>query len=297
MLVNRLKLSLRHIRVSTSTRPYLLEPFILKSTNIRYLSTFTSEYFSNESNDNITSIKPKIEGQDNTSESIRSTGRQKSNPNMNLFTQRLELFNTIKHIPEKIKDLVEQANKNNDANTNFVDAANTHSGLFIRQLKIEEEQQFQAGLTYHEMLQQLMKTGQGTGLKMVQRILLKWYEPMCEAISAEIKLVQQGVPGMNRMEIGPALMLIPIEKIAVIALDLSLSMVLKRGNLNVLVTPLAVSIGNLIENEVNLLKLKHGTGNLNYWERVMIANAVANKKYSMKVNTKLRKILDVDEWS
>lgn len=72
------------------------------------------------------------------------------------------------------------------------------SALFLRQLYAEEEQQSDAVSDYNEALKNLITVGRGTGLKYIQRVLLKWYEPLTRVLDAEVSLIEQRVVGQDR---------------------------------------------------------------------------------------------------
>ena len=76
---------------------------------------------------------------------------------------------------------------------------NAHqTSLLTRQIQIEEEQQNAAVVHYNESLKQLITMGRGTGLKYIQRVLLKWYEPLTRVLDAEISLIESRVVGPDR---------------------------------------------------------------------------------------------------
>lgn len=72
------------------------------------------------------------------------------------------------------------------------------SALVLRQYHMEEEQQTDAVNQYNESLKQLITMGRGTAMKYVQRVLLKWYEPLTRVLDAEISLIEQRVIGHDR---------------------------------------------------------------------------------------------------
>ena len=74
-----------------------------------------------------------------------------------------------------------------------------HTSLFARQLHMEQEQQSDAVEEYNESLKQLIVMGRGTGLKYVQRVLLRWYEPLTRVIDAEMSLIEARTSGQDRL--------------------------------------------------------------------------------------------------
>jgi DNA-directed RNA polymerase, mitochondrial len=208
----------------------------------------------------------------------------------------INLVNTIKHIPNRVKEILDKA-KDDESLDGDIKAVNEHSGLFIRQLKIEEEQQDEAVKSYQQAVEKLLQIGKGTGIKHIQRIVLKWYEPLCESIAGELKLVVDKVHGNNRTGYGPWLFVLPIDKLAVITIDTTLTAILRCGNDGAEITKIAYSIGNLIETETNLMKLKQGKSkDLNRYDAQLVLNSLADKKFAMKMQNKLRIILDEDTW-
>jgi hypothetical protein len=108
------------------------------------------------------------------------------------------LVRAIQHIPKKVQELEEKAAIDGETYRSDAVTAAARGGLFLRQLRIEEEQQEEAVNTYTDSLKELISIGRGTGLKHVQRILLRWYEPLTQEIAAEMKLIARKVPGNYR---------------------------------------------------------------------------------------------------
>jgi DNA-directed RNA polymerase len=161
-------------------------------------------------------------------------------------------------------------------------------GLYLKQLTIEEEQQSDAVSEYLESLQQLISMGRGTSLKYVQKILLRWYRPLTQEIEEEVRLIEEKVAGIDRAMYGPCMLLLPAEKLAVIALDEVLNSVLKSGNSGVQLLRIAARIGENIESEVCLIKLKKGKAGLRPWQQELIKSAYSAgtfKRQRMKLNS------------
>ena len=74
-----------------------------------------------------------------------------------------------------------------------------YNARYARQLIMEEEQQSDAVKEYNESLRQLITMGRGTGLKYVQRVLLRWYEPLTRLIDSEMALIEAKKAGHDRM--------------------------------------------------------------------------------------------------
>ena len=112
-----------------------------------------------------------------------------------------ELFNTFKNILSNMH--------NNEAagsalNTPMVNPSfsqikpNRPLTMVERQIEIEEKQHSAAVTEQAEMISSLRQLGRGTSLKRVQRNLVKWYEPLTEALQEEIRLIETNAPGGDR---------------------------------------------------------------------------------------------------
>ena len=74
-----------------------------------------------------------------------------------------------------------------------------YNARYARQLSMEEQQQSDAVKDYNESLLQLISIGRCTGLRYVQRVLLRWYEPLTRLIDSEIVLIEAKKSGHDRM--------------------------------------------------------------------------------------------------
>jgi DNA-directed RNA polymerase len=167
---------------------------------------------------------------------------------------------------------------------------------YVRQLNIEEEQQSDAVSEYLESLKQMISIGKGTSLKYIQRILLRWYTPLTQEIEEEVRLIEQKVAGNDRTQYGPCMLLLPAEKLAVIALDEVLNSILKTGNSGVHLTKIASNIGESIESEVCLIKLKKGKAGLRPWQQDLIKNAYSQGTFRRQ-RSKLNSLIEDEPWS
>jgi hypothetical protein len=111
---------------------------------------------------------------------------------------RQELVDALKQVASRTLDERKRQLKAEDIETfNKLEEAHK-SALFLRQLYAEEEQQSDAVSDYNESLKNLITVGRGTGLKYIQRVLLKWYEPLTRVLDAEVSLIEQRVVGQDR---------------------------------------------------------------------------------------------------
>lgn len=100
-----------------------------------------------------------------------------------------KLLKAIEHIPKSVADL-----------NNFFDDCDgrKYGGLYIRQINIEKEQHSKALEDFKRIQIELRKMGKATGLKNIQKVMLQSYEPLCNEIANEIKLISEKVPGKDR---------------------------------------------------------------------------------------------------
>lgn len=127
--------------------------------------------------------------------------------------------------------------------------------LVERQLKLEEEVRMQALQDHSKVLEDLMGMGRGTGLKIVQRMFLEWYEPFVDEIKEEIKLIKAHNYENGRNTYGPFLLLLPPEKLAIITINTVLNTVLRSHNAGGVVSQMSIDISDIIQTEfVTIMK-------------------------------------------
>ena len=206
------------------------------------------------------------------------------------------LLDTLAFIPKQVNS-VQKLALEEDTYQVEADIAQRRSGMYYRQIKIEEEQMTDAVNSYTESLNALLKMGKGTNMKFIQKILLEWYEPLSVALTQEIKAVKQREVAADRAAIGPILLLLPVEKLAVLTLNITLNGVLRSGNAGVRLNNLAMQVGQFVESEVNINKLKMGKGKLQGWQADLIKQAYANEKKARAIGNRIRVLLDEEAWS
>ena len=135
-------------------------------------------------------------------------------------------------------------------NNNMTPPNNSGQSMVQRQLAIEEETKLQALRDHTKVLNELMDMGRGTGLKVVQRMFLKWYEPFVLEIKEEINLIKtKKSDHYGRSVYGPLLMLLPPEKLAIITINTVLNAILRSHNAGGYVQSIVVDIADTIQTE------------------------------------------------
>jgi len=206
------------------------------------------------------------------------------------------LINAIKQIPMQVKELEVKAKKDyGKYGTDYAMATN-QSGLFLRQLKIEEEQLSEAANLHTEILQQLSKIGSSTGLKRIQMKILDWYEPFLKEVVNEIYLIETNISGFDRKQYGPCLLLLPPEKLSIIALNCTLNYIMKFGNVGISVAILAREIGRLVESEINVQKLQKSSDALKSWQRDILKKCLKDGPKHRMFSSRIQYLLGGEKW-
>jgi DNA-directed RNA polymerase len=86
-----------------------------------------------------------------------------------------------------------------------------------------------------------------------------------------------------------------VDKVAVIALDTTISAVLRNGNAGVATTTLTSEIGTLIETEVNLRKLKSSNEASSLWAKRLLKD---KPREAIQLYKRIKKIVkEIESWS
>ncbi|RYH29791.1 hypothetical protein EON65_07390 [archaeon] len=173
------------------------------------------------------------------------------------------------------------------------------SVLFKRQeaieLKIEEEAKYDR----KELLVNLRRIGQSTSTQKVHHGLASWYEPLAQALKEEEEMIKKKIKGVDRQVYGPYLMLLPLDRVAIVALDVVVGQIL-RSDKSVKIVTLLTEIGSALENELNLERLRAMKRNNKAAMFAMkkLEELANNKKETGRVYKNVRKVLnDPEGWS
>jgi DNA-directed RNA polymerase len=155
-----------------------------------------------------------------------------------------------------------------------------------RQLEIETATLDEACAKYDELLKNLIKLGKTSHLKAAQRQIVEWYGPLVERIVAEQSLVAEGVASADRKLYGPMLLMLPADKLAVIAMHSVINVTVNAGDRGAPFTKVCNTIAEAVQAEVNLTNLKTKFG------KVDLKNVTARK-----INLRARLSLEDGDWS
>lgn len=163
-----------------------------------------------------------------------------------------------------------------------------------RQLELETMALEENAAAYKEVIESVVSMNRGSQLGPAQKLLTLWFAPLVKAIDAEQLAITQGRfskdKGVDRNVYGPYLLLVKPEKLAVMTMHEALSSVLNQGGLCKF-TFLAERIGQFVQAEVNLMKLK--SENRKLWSTL---RGPLDSKKLQKLRMHARKALDEPEW-
>lgn len=131
-----------------------------------------------------------------------------------------------------------------------------YNELYRRQVESEEESLEKASADYATMVDELMKLGKGAELKPVQALLASWYEPLCDVIVKERNLALAGAKAEDIKIYGPLLLLLPPEQLAVLTMHHVLGHCLKHGDPGAKYSSLVTALGEAIQVEARVLRVR-----------------------------------------
>jgi DNA-directed RNA polymerase len=176
-------------------------------------------------------------------------------------------------------------------------STNSQTSLLMKQIFIEDRQHTNAVKEYVESLSKMMKGGQATGLKHIQSRILSWFEPLMRDIEAENYLIKMHIPGYDRGGVGALLDLLPVDKLAVVTINTTLNQILRQGNCGVPVRNICLTIGRLLQCELNLLKAEEKGDILTRWNKEQIKLARGNERRVHMLSRQLCELTSEEKWS
>jgi len=118
---------------------------------------------------------------------------------------------------------------------------------------------------YRDLAAQAVKRGDGASLKPAERLMVHWFKVYEQAIRIEQREVAAGKPGKGRATYGRGILLLPSDRIALIAMHtlLSHTMANPRG---AWLTTVAVEIGKAVNAQVNIVPVRK---NKDAWKKLI----------------------------
>ncbi len=213
-----------------------------------------------------------------------------------LSSSHNKLLDTLSLIPQQV-DEIELRAYEEDTYVTEATIAQQRSGMYYRQIKIEEEQMQDAVNSYTDRVSTMMELGRATSMKYIQKVLLQWYEPMSLMLTDEVKSINKAKVSQEGRDYGPTFLLLPVEKLTVLTLNCVLNAVLRSGNSGVQFNQLSMQVGHAVEMEVNIHKLKMGRGKLKSWEQELVDKSYTDRKFAHATGQRIRRLLGDEPWS
>lgn len=136
--------------------------------------------------------------------------------------------------------------------------------------------------------------GRGNSIKRAQKKIAEWYFPVTEMLESEKNLINSKIPGEDRGNYGPYLILFDSHKLAVMTLEIVMSSVIRCENSGVPLMRLMLDIGNALENEYKISVLKGSKENSLGWARKLLKTSPGN---SLRTYVRIKRSLnDSEEW-
>ncbi|CAE7794948.1 RPOT3, partial [Symbiodinium sp. KB8] len=169
-------------------------------------------------------------------------------------------------------------------------AADTWHERVARQVELETLALRNTIEEYREVFDSVIKMGKGSSLAPAQRLLVRWFKPLSEAIDEEHRKIWDRESSPDRSAYGPYLLLMPPEKLAVIAMHEVINTVLRQGGAARFLQ-VALAVGTQVQNEVNMMRLKKSDRGL--WTRLR-ASASKGRLYALR--RRMREVLSEVDW-
>ena len=126
---------------------------------------------------------------------------------------------------------------------------------FERQLELETRALDAAVARYRQQTSQITELGRGAELGPAQALLLKWFTPLTEALAEEQRLIRIRESSYDRAQYGHVFLLLPADKLAVIALHELVGLSLASAS-HIKFSKACTSIGEAVEAELNMARLR-----------------------------------------
>jgi len=155
---------------------------------------------------------------------------------------------------------------------------------------------------YRRLVREAIGREEGSGLKPAERMVLHWFEPMCEAVKQDQRLILRGEPGVGRGLYGPVMGCLDAARISVITMHTVLSRCMSEPNGD-LIPRLAYSVGSAVVAEIHMDLLKKNeraslkdldrkfknlnTQRINWWAKKTLSENLWNRKVCIQLGTRL----------
>eukprot|EP00903_Cladosiphon_okamuranus_P015271 g14112.t1 len=176
-----------------------------------------------------------------------------------------------------------------------------YSTLLQMQLEREEQSHQEACDKYGKVMKEMMTMGKGTHMKPVEQLLTTWYPALKESIEREQAAVWAKYVDANKDTVkcggsfggrntyGPLLVMLKADKQAVLVMHEVVNLILANGNNGVSTVKACTRVAELVQAEVNLMRMKKGQGKRGQ------SVPMASRRHVKEVNKKAQDALDMLE--
>lgn len=172
---------------------------------------------------------------------------------------------------------------------------------------MEEEMKALSLSEHTKVMNDLLNMGRGTGLKLIQRVMLQWYEPFVQEIKEEIRLIREQSSDEGRRSYGPYIMLLPPDKLALLTIHTTFNSLLRSHNNGALVLRLSLDIADVIQTE--FLTLMHRSSSssasspplvepiiVSDWRTELVKQLLDGGNLNRSALSKIKRLMDCEEW-
>jgi DNA-directed RNA polymerase len=128
--------------------------------------------------------------------------------------------------------------------------------LYAEEREIECDGIREGARRYREQADDAVRRGDGANLKPVERLLVHWFTRLSNAIANEKRQVSAGRPGVGRHVYGEKILILPSDRMAVIAMHETVGILLDDNASGAKVAKIALAIGRSCEAEARISKIR-----------------------------------------
>ncbi|KAJ7520204.1 hypothetical protein O6H91_20G072100 [Diphasiastrum complanatum] len=162
--------------------------------------------------------------------------------------------------------------------------------LYARQRKIETEAWQLAAKEYKDLMVEMCRRKLAPNLPFAKSLLLGWFEPLRDAITAELRSIEAGEYREDRSVYGPYVKQLPADMLAVITMHRLMGLLMHDTDAGaVRLVYAALQIGDAVEQEAKIFRLfkKPGRKKKDKLE-INVEDAAAKKKVQKKVKEMIK---------
>lgn len=144
---------------------------------------------------------------------------------------------------------------------------------WARQIDKETKALDEAVAQYTKEMEELRKAGRAASTAPVEKLVLRWYEPMVEAIENEVQQILKGKAGLDRKAYGPLLLTLEPKQLAVLTITGVMNTLLLGGDERqagqAKLTKTSLTIGKMVQLQTFVKKVEDDIKELNNQKAVL----------------------------